>query len=169
MSTIAGGAIGRDVACVGTGVFIFLSIPTMVAATGYDLLKSLMGNSANPSAFRTLMLTGGLVLAIGFVVSFVVAYGRWHGLWDGKAAGVRHRLRYTHGCGSGSGVLGIADGWMSTSYCGDALLALIPNTQFEFICSGGTSVWYHRSVREFLQAGLRQRQHPPRHSAFPKS
>src|SRR5467141_3368649 len=107
----------------------------------------------------------------GHWVCRVVRRGLWiGGMVDelGETSRVRAVCGIPHGCGSGSGVLGIADGWMSTSYCGDALLALIPNTQFEIICSRGTSVWYHRSVREFLQAGLRQRQHPPRHSAFPK-
>src|SRR6266849_2592942 len=84
------------------------------------------------------------------------------GLWDsglvygmGEAAGVRAVRRVPHNRGNRGGVLGIADGGMSASDSDDALLALIPNTQFEIIWRRGTSVWYHRSVREFLQAGLR--------------
>ena len=47
----------------------------MVAATGYDLLKSLMGKAANPIGVSHIDAYGWVVLAIGFVVSFVVAYG----------------------------------------------------------------------------------------------
>ena len=47
----------------------------MVAATGYDLLKSLMGTSANPLGVSHVDAHGWAVLAIGFVVSFFVAYG----------------------------------------------------------------------------------------------
>ena len=54
----------------------FLSIPTMVAATGYDLLKSLRGKGgANPIGVSQINAHGWVVLGIGFVVSFIVAYG----------------------------------------------------------------------------------------------
>ena len=61
----------------------FLSMPTMAAATGYDLLKSLSGKGENPSACRKSTPTDGWLLAIGFVVSFIVAYGRvaWFMAW----------------------------------------------------------------------------------------
>jgi undecaprenyl-diphosphatase len=58
--------------------FSFLvSIPTMAAATVYDLAKSLRPSAGAPSAVGAMPHTGHawLVLAIGFVVSFIVAYG----------------------------------------------------------------------------------------------
>jgi len=51
----------------------FLSMPTMVVATCYDLLKSLRGKGENPIGYRKLIARMA-VLAIGFVVSFIVAY-----------------------------------------------------------------------------------------------
>src|SRR6266404_2637110 len=107
----------------------------------------------------------------GHWVCRVVRRGLWiGGMVDelGETSRVRAVCGVPHGRGNRGCVLGIEDGGIGTSDSGIALLALIPNTQFEIICNRGTSVWYHRSVREFLQAGLRQRQHPPRHSAFPK-
>ena len=53
----------------------FLSIPTMVVATCYDLLKSLRGKAENPIGVIQMDTHGWVVLAIGFVVSFVAAYG----------------------------------------------------------------------------------------------
>jgi undecaprenyl-diphosphatase len=52
----------------------FLSIPTMVVATCYDLLKSLRGKGANPIGVSQIDAHGWIVLGIGFVVSFIVAY-----------------------------------------------------------------------------------------------
>src|SRR5207245_10030340 len=52
----------------------FLSIPTMVVATGYDLLKSLRGKGANPIGVSQIDAHGWIVLPIGFVISFLVAY-----------------------------------------------------------------------------------------------
>jgi len=56
----------------------FLSMPTMVAATGYDLLKTVFPHSHHAQAAENLApltVSGNqwLVLAIGFVVSFIVA------------------------------------------------------------------------------------------------
>jgi undecaprenyl-diphosphatase len=64
----------------------FLSIPTMVAATGYDLLKSLRGKGANPIGVSQIDPHGWVVLAIGFVVSFIVAYASvaWFMAWVRK-------------------------------------------------------------------------------------
>jgi undecaprenyl-diphosphatase len=65
----------------------FLSIPTMVAATGYDLLKSLRGKGMeNPIGVSQINAHGWVVLAIGFIVSFVVAYGSvaWFMAWVRK-------------------------------------------------------------------------------------
>src|ERR1700675_791965 len=75
MSTIAGGQLAGMSRASALEFSFFLSIPTMVAATGYTLFKSLMGKSANPIGVSQIDAHGWVVLAIGFVVSFVVAYG----------------------------------------------------------------------------------------------
>jgi undecaprenyl-diphosphatase len=64
----------------------FLSLPTMVVATCYDLLKSLRGEGANPIGVSHIDAHGWLVLAIGFAVSFVVAYAAvaWFMAWVRK-------------------------------------------------------------------------------------
>jgi undecaprenyl-diphosphatase len=51
-----------------------VSIPTMVAATGYTLFKSVMGKGENPIGVSQIDAHGWIVLAIGFVVSYIVAY-----------------------------------------------------------------------------------------------
>ena len=53
----------------------FLSIPTMVVATCYDLLKSLRGKGENAIGVTHIDAHGWGILAIGFAVSFIVAYG----------------------------------------------------------------------------------------------
>ena len=88
MSTITAGQLAGMSRASALEFSFFLSIPTMVAATGYDLLKSLRGKGENPpSVFRKSTHMDGLLLAIGFVVSFIVAYGSvaWFMAW------VRHR------------------------------------------------------------------------------
>ena len=75
MSTIAAGQLAGMSRASALEFSFFLSIPTMVAATGYDLLKSLLGKTANPIGVSQIDMHGWLVLAIGFVVSFIVAYG----------------------------------------------------------------------------------------------
>ena len=75
MATIAGGQLVGMTRTAALEFSFLLSIPTMVAATGYDLLKSLRAGGANPLGTRGIDAHGWLVLAIGFVVSFVVAYG----------------------------------------------------------------------------------------------
>ncbi len=52
----------------------FVSIPTMIAATGYTLFKSVMGKGENPIGVSQIDAHGWIVLAIGFVVSYLVAY-----------------------------------------------------------------------------------------------
>ena len=75
MSTIAAGQLAGMSRSAALEFSFFLSIPTMVAATGYDMLKSLRHKAgehaigvgpSNPQEWIT--------LAIGFIVSFIVAY-----------------------------------------------------------------------------------------------
>src|SRR6185295_11574595 len=73
MSTIAGGQLAGMSRAAALEFSFFLSIPTMLAATGYDLLKALLGRHGG-GAPAAINLHGWTVLAIGFVVSFVVAY-----------------------------------------------------------------------------------------------
>jgi undecaprenyl-diphosphatase len=74
MSTIAGGQLAGMSRASALEFSFFLSIPTMVAATGYTLFKSLRGKGENPIGVAQIDTHGWIVLAIGFVVSFIVAY-----------------------------------------------------------------------------------------------
>jgi undecaprenyl-diphosphatase len=88
MSTIAAGQlVGMDRPTALEFSFL-LSIPTMLAATGYDLLKEVHpGHSAVvagvPAAHVVMNTQNWIVLAIGFVVSFIVAFGvvEWFLAW----------------------------------------------------------------------------------------
>jgi undecaprenyl-diphosphatase len=86
MSTIAAGQIAGMSRASALEFSFFLSIPTMVVATCYDLLKSLRGKGANPIGVSHINSHDWLVLAIGFVVSFVVAYAAvaWFMAWVRK-------------------------------------------------------------------------------------
>lgn len=86
MATIAAGQIAGMSRASALEFSFFLSIPTMVAATGYDLLKSVMGKGENPIGVSQISTHGWILLAIGFVVSFVVAYGSvaWFMAWVRK-------------------------------------------------------------------------------------
>jgi undecaprenyl-diphosphatase len=75
MSTIASGQLAGMSRASALEFSFFLSIPTMVVATCYDLLKSLMGKAENPIGVIVMDAHGWVLLAIGFVVSFIVAYG----------------------------------------------------------------------------------------------
>ena len=75
MSTIAGGQLAGMSRASALEFSFFLSFPTMVAATGYTLLKSVLGKGENPVGVSHIDAHGCVVLVIGFVVSFVVAYG----------------------------------------------------------------------------------------------
>lgn len=83
MSTIAAGQVAGMSRASALEYSFFLSIPTMAAATGYDLLKSLRGKGDNPIGVAQIDSHGWVVLAIGFVVSFIVAYGSvaWFMAW----------------------------------------------------------------------------------------
>jgi len=74
MSTIAGGQIAGMSRASALEFSFFVSIPTMIAATGYTLLKSVMGKGENPIGVSQIDAHGWIVLAIGFVVSYIVAY-----------------------------------------------------------------------------------------------
>jgi len=74
MATIAAGQVGGMTRTAALEFSFFLSMPTMVAATGYDLYKTLREGQA--SALGGAAMTSHLwgVLGVGFWVSFVVAY-----------------------------------------------------------------------------------------------
>jgi undecaprenyl-diphosphatase len=74
MSTIAAGQLAGMSRSAALEFSFVLSIPTMVAATGYDLLKSLRGRGENPIGVSEISGHGWLLLLIGLIVSFVVAY-----------------------------------------------------------------------------------------------
>ena len=86
MSTIAAGQLAGMSRAAALEFSFFLSIPTMVVATCYDLLKSLMGKSENPIGVSQMDSHQWIVLAIGFVVSFIVAYAAvaWFMSWVRK-------------------------------------------------------------------------------------
>jgi undecaprenyl-diphosphatase len=77
MSTIAAGQIVGLSRPAALEFSFFLSMPTMVVATGYDLLKTLKPsrNTINEGNLAPLAVDAHqwVVLAIGFVVSFIVA------------------------------------------------------------------------------------------------
>ena len=79
MSTIAAGQLAGMSRAAALEFSFFLSIPTMVVATCYDLLKSLRGKGENAIGVSHIDAHGWVVLAIGFVVSFMVAY--WAVAW----------------------------------------------------------------------------------------
>jgi undecaprenyl-diphosphatase len=86
MSTIAAGQLAGMSRASALEFSFFLSIPTMVVATCYDLLKSLRGKGENAIGVTHMDAHGWIVLAIGFVVSFIVAYAAvaWFLAWVRK-------------------------------------------------------------------------------------
>jgi undecaprenyl-diphosphatase len=83
MATITGGQLAGMSRASALEFSFFLSMPTMAAASGYELLKSLLGTDDNPIGVAEIDAHGWMVLAIGFVVSFIVAYGAvaWFMAW----------------------------------------------------------------------------------------
>ena len=87
MSTIAAGQTAGLSRSAALEFSFFLSMPTMVVATGYDLLKTIRphSNEAAEAGIAPLAMNahGWVVLAIGFAVSFVVALGvvAWFMRW----------------------------------------------------------------------------------------
>ena len=86
MSTIAGGQLAGMSRASALEFSFFLSIPTMMAATGYTLLKSVAGKGENPIGVSQMTSHQWLLLLIGFVVSYVVAYASvaWFMAWVRK-------------------------------------------------------------------------------------
>jgi len=86
MSTITAGQLAGMSRAAALEFSFFLSMPTMAAATCYDLLKSVMGKGENAIGVSHIDAHGRIVLAIGFVVSFIVAYGAvaWFLAWVRK-------------------------------------------------------------------------------------
>jgi undecaprenyl-diphosphatase len=74
MSTIAAGQLAGMSRSAALEFSFFVSIPTMLAATGYTLLKSLLGKGENPIGLSQVSPEQWVILAIGFAVSFIVAY-----------------------------------------------------------------------------------------------
>ena len=75
MATIAAGQIAGMSRSAALEFSFFLSIPTMVAATGYDLLKSLRHKAGEHAiGVGPANSQEWITLAIGFIVSFIVAY-----------------------------------------------------------------------------------------------
>ncbi len=85
MSTITAGELAGMSRPSALEFSFFLSIPTMVVATCYDLFKSLRPHHGQPSAIGSMPSDphSWVLLAIGFVVSFIVAYGvvAWFMSW----------------------------------------------------------------------------------------
>jgi undecaprenyl-diphosphatase len=75
MATIAAGQVARMSRTAALEFSFFVSIPTMLAATGYTLFKSIRhGEAGSAIGAAPATINGWVVLAIGFGVSFVVAY-----------------------------------------------------------------------------------------------
>jgi undecaprenyl-diphosphatase len=77
MSTIAAGQLVGMTRAAALEFSFFLSIPTMIVATCYDLFKTLRHKDAAGAALGVVHMDAHawIALAIGFVVSFIVAYG----------------------------------------------------------------------------------------------
>lgn len=86
MSTITGGQIVGMSRGSALEFSFLLSMPVMVAGTGYDLLKSVLGKGENALGASGIDTHGWILLAIGLVMSFIVAYGAvaWFMAWVRK-------------------------------------------------------------------------------------
>jgi undecaprenyl-diphosphatase len=86
MSTIAAGQLVGMTRSAALEFSFLVSIPTMIAATGYDLLRTLHPNHTDVAeAIAPLVMTGHgwIVLFIGFAVSFLIALlvVEWFLMW----------------------------------------------------------------------------------------
>ncbi len=90
MSTIAAGQMAGLSRPAALEFSFLLSIPTMIAATGWDFLKEVHGSKAADAAVATASVVMNserwMVLAIGMVVSFIIALGvvEWFLYWVRK-------------------------------------------------------------------------------------
>ena len=86
MSTIAAGQLAGMSRPAALEFSFFLSIPTMVAATGYDLLRTLHPRHGEPLGRMPVNSQEWVVLIIGFVISFFVAWAvvAWFMNWVRK-------------------------------------------------------------------------------------
>jgi undecaprenyl-diphosphatase len=79
MSTITAGQIAGMSRAAALEFSFFLSMPTMIAATCYDLLKTISPHFRRGAEENLAPLVvnshGWVVIAIGFVVSFIIALG----------------------------------------------------------------------------------------------
>ncbi|MGI9086863.1 MAG: undecaprenyl-diphosphate phosphatase [Chthoniobacterales bacterium] len=76
MCTIAAGQVAGLTRSTALEFSFFLSMPTMIVATGYDLLKTIKPHhTAADAELAPLVMTAHnwIVVAIGFVISFIVA------------------------------------------------------------------------------------------------
>ncbi len=124
MSTIAGGQLAGMSRASALEFSFFLSIPTMIAATGYTLLKSVMGKGENPIGVSQItsnqwLLAGDWVC--GFISGRLCVGGVVHGLGE--------KARVCALCGvsdrrgnSGAGVRGETCWLTATDYVGPAAL-----------------------------------------------
>ena len=115
MSTIAGGQIAGMSRASALEFSFFVSIPTMFAATGYTLFKSVMGKGENPIGVSQIDAHGWIVLAIGFVVSYIVAYASvaWFMAYVRKHGFVPFAVYRHHRGSAGAGVRGEIGGLKS--------------------------------------------------------
>lgn len=86
MSTIAAGQLAGLSRGAALEFSFFLSMPTMVVATGYDLLKTIRPSHKSAEANLAPLTMSGhnwILLAIGFIISFIVALGvvAWFMQW----------------------------------------------------------------------------------------
>ena len=79
MCTIAAGQTAGMSRSAALEFSFFLSMPTMVVATGYDLLKTIAPHhrDATDASIAPLAMDphGWIVVGIGFVIAFIVALG----------------------------------------------------------------------------------------------
>ena len=83
MATITGGELAGMSRPAALEFSFFLSMPTMAAATLYDLLRSLRSPGGGAGAAMPHDAHAWAVLGLGFVVSFAVAYAvvAWFMAW----------------------------------------------------------------------------------------
>jgi undecaprenyl-diphosphatase len=90
MSTIAAGQMAGLDRPAALEFSFLLSIPTMIAATGWDFLKEVRGSKSADAAVAAAHVVMNserwIVLVIGLVVSFIVALGvvEWFLFWVRK-------------------------------------------------------------------------------------